>query len=100
MKESRCRNFGITSIVCGGISLVIGGAMLDIIGFVFGMIAFINLKKIVAVKPEDNYVQNALKITKIGLVFCCVACIANLLTAAFLMPQLMSGVAPTGGATF
>lgn len=100
MSESRCRNFAIISIVCAGVSLVIGGALLDIVGFIFGIIAFTNIKKALAVKPDDAYVQNAFKLAKIGLVLCCVACIANMLTAAFLMPALMEGMAPTGGVTF
>ena len=87
MNEKKCRSLGIASIVCAGVSLVIFGALLDIIGFVLGMLAFRGAKGLLAANPTDPYAQNAFKL-------------ARMLTAVFLMPQLMQGSMGVSGATF
>lgn len=98
---NKCRNLAIVSITCAGISLVIGGALLDTVGFIIGFLALSSARKHVAANASDIYAQNALKLCKIGVVLCLVACIANLLTAVFLAPAILGGNAPvTGSATF
>lgn len=101
MNEKKCRSLGIASIVCAGVSLVIFGALLDIVGFVLGMLAFRGAKGLLAANPTDPYAQNAFKLARIGVVLSLVAFfIANMLTAVFLMPQLMQGSMGVSGATF
>lgn len=100
MNEKKYRSFGIASIVCAGVSLVIFGALLDIVGFVLGMVAYRGAKNLAMANPADPYAQNALKLAKIGVVLSLVAFIANMLTAVFLMPQLMQGSMGVSGATF
>ena len=100
MNEKKCRSLGIASIVCAGVSLVIFRALLDIVGFVLGMLAFRGAKGLLAANPADPYAQNAFKLARIGVVLSLVAFIANMLTAVFLMPQLMQGSMGISGATF
>ena len=100
MNEKKCRSLCIASIVCAGVSLVIFGALLDIVGFVLGMLAFRGAKGLLAANPTDPYAQNAFKLARIGVVLSLVAFIANMLTAVFLMPQLMQGSMGVSGATF
>ena len=99
MDAKKCRTFGIISIVCAGVSLFLFGALLDIVGFVAGLVALINAKKLAA-NISDPYARDAVKLAKIGVVLSLVAFIANSLTAAFLAPTLLEGTVGASGAMF
>ncbi|MDO4443269.1 MAG: hypothetical protein Q4B69_05275 [Slackia sp.] len=100
MDAKKCRTLGVVSIVCAGVSLLFFGALLDIVGFIIGLIALTNAKKLVAMNYSDPYANDAVKLAKIGVVLSLVALIANLLTAAFLAPALLEGTANVSGPMF
>ena len=99
MDVKKCRTLGIVSIVCAGVSLIVFGALLDIVGFIIGLVA-LNKGKSFARNSTDAYAQDAVKLAKIGVVLCLVAMVANLLTAAFLVPSLLQGAGSISGPMF
>ncbi len=96
MSQKTCHVFAIVSLISAGVSLLLFGAMLDIVGLLFGILSFINIKKIQQSGQGGPAAQNTLKLAKIGIVVCVVAGLANMLTAAFLMPQMLAGTNVAG----
>lgn len=98
--DSSCRGLAVAGIVCGGVSLVVFGALLDIVGFVIGLVAFMGARKLSAEHPENAVAQNALRLSKIAMIVCLLAGIANFLTALFLYPMLMQTMASAPSSIF
>ena len=96
MQQKTCHTFAIVSLVCAGVSLIFFGAILDVVGFIFGIIAYVNIKNIIQSGHGSAAATNTLKLAKIGLILCLVAAIANVLTAAFLAPTMAAGTNMTG----
>ena len=96
MSQKTCHVFAIVSLISAGVSLLLFGAMLDVVRLIFGILAFTNIKKIQQSGNGGPAALNTLKLAKMGIVLCIVAGLANVLTAAFLMPQMLAGTNVAG----
>ena len=96
MNQKTCHTLAMAGLILGGISVIFGGFLFDIVGFVCSILAFRNSKKFLAEHPMDPYSLNTFKLAKIALVVCCVLGVANVMTAAILLPSMMSGTSVSG----
>ena len=95
MDQKVCNGLAIAGVVFGVLSFFVSG-MFALIGFLLSLIAFINIKKVMKMEPNNPYALNTFKLAKIGLVINAVLFIASIMTTAFLTPNMQAGTSLTG----
>ena len=95
MDQKVCNGLAIAGVVFGALSFFVSG-IFALIGFLLSLIAFINIKKVLKMEPNNPYAENTMKLAKIGLVVCIVLFIASILTTAFLTPNMEAGTSLMG----
>lgn len=85
----KSRNLGSLCMACAAVSLFFGGLLLDLVAIAIGIFAYAQARKLYLANAQDSSSEDALKHTRLALIFCAIAAAVNLGAGIALAPTLI-----------